>query len=76
MNKIGVGIVGLSAKRGWANLAHVPALRKLPDFELRGLTASSRHSAQEAAAKFGVPFSRTIRRRSPPGPRLTSSWSP
>ena len=56
MNKIGVGIVGLSAKRGWANLAHVAALRKLPDFELRGLTASSSQSAQEAAAKFGVPF--------------------
>jgi len=56
MNKIGVGIVGLSAKRGWARMAHVPALRKLPDFELRGLTASSRQSAEEAAAKFGVPF--------------------
>jgi predicted dehydrogenase len=56
MSKVGVGIVGLSAKRGWASMAHVPALRRVPDFELRGLTGSSLQSAQEAAAKFDVPF--------------------
>src|SRR5258707_2930156 len=33
-----VGIVGLSAKRGWATAAHVPALRSLSDyFELVGV---------------------------------------
>lgn len=56
MKRIGVGIVGLSAKRGWAGMAHVPALRRVPEFELRGLTGSSLQSAQEAAAKFEVPF--------------------
>ena len=55
-NKIGVGIIGLSAKGGWAANAHVPALKKLPDYELRGLSASSRASAQAAAEKFEIPL--------------------
>ncbi len=53
--KIGVGIIGLSARGGWAASAHVPALRLLPEFEIRALTASTIESAQEAAQKFGVP---------------------
>jgi predicted dehydrogenase len=56
MKKIGVGIVGLSAKRGWASMAHLPAVRRLPEFELRGLTASTPQSAREAAEKFGVRY--------------------
>ncbi len=54
--KIRLGIVGLSAKRGWAALTHIPALAKLPQFEIRGLSASSPESAKAAAEKFGVPF--------------------
>ena len=55
--KLGVGIVGLSATRGWAALAHVPALAMLPDdYEIRGLVGSSPQSAAAAAKKFGVPF--------------------
>jgi predicted dehydrogenase len=54
-NKIGVGIIGLSAKGGWASRAHVPALQSLPDYEIRALTASSPESAKAAAEKFGVP---------------------
>lgn len=53
---IGVGIVGLSANRGWAARAHVPALAMLPDYELRGLVASSPESATAAASKHGVAF--------------------
>lgn len=54
---IGVGIVGLSAKGGWAANAHVPALNSLPDdFKIVGLSASTPDSAAEAAAKFHVPF--------------------
>ncbi|WP_167476698.1 Gfo/Idh/MocA family protein [Nocardia arthritidis] len=51
---IGVGIVGLSAFGGWAAEAHVPALQKLPGFELRALAASSVASAKSAGEKFGV----------------------
>jgi len=42
-----VGIVGLSAKRGWATTAHVPALRALSDyFELVGVANTSLTSAE------------------------------
>jgi predicted dehydrogenase len=54
--RIGVGIVGLSAERGWAARAHLPALAMLADYELRGLVASSSESARAAALKHRVPF--------------------
>jgi predicted dehydrogenase len=55
-SRIGVGIVGLSAERGWAARAHVPALAMLADYELRGLVASGVDSAKAAALKHGVAF--------------------
>ncbi|WP_328349328.1 MULTISPECIES: Gfo/Idh/MocA family protein [unclassified Streptomyces] len=51
---IGVGIVGLSARRGWASQAHLPALQQLDGFELRALSASSAESAWQASEKYGV----------------------
>ncbi|MFI9576369.1 Gfo/Idh/MocA family protein [Microbispora rosea] len=54
MKKIGVGIIGAST-RGWAALGHVPALRVLPDYELRAISTSRRESAEAAAKEFGVP---------------------
>ncbi|MEV4344566.1 Gfo/Idh/MocA family oxidoreductase [Actinoplanes sp. NPDC049596] len=56
---IGVGIVGLSARGGWAANAHVPALRAVDGVELRGLAASSREAADRAAARFDVPWATT-----------------
>jgi predicted dehydrogenase len=53
---IGVGIVGLSARGGWAATAHVPALRALDGYELRGVAASSRDSAAAAGEKYDVPL--------------------
>jgi predicted dehydrogenase len=53
---IGVGIIGLSASRGWAGTAHVPALRALSGLELRAVSASSRASAAAAAEAHGVPL--------------------
>ncbi|MER7684887.1 Gfo/Idh/MocA family oxidoreductase [Streptomyces sp. NPDC097610] len=54
---VGVGIIGLSARGGWAARAHVPALEALSDkFELRALSASSVESAHAAGAKYGVPL--------------------
>ncbi|MFZ3569773.1 Gfo/Idh/MocA family protein [Streptomyces sp. BH097] len=52
-----VGIVGLSAKRGWASRAHLPALRRLKGFEVRALSASSAESARAAAEKYGIAHS-------------------
>src|SRR5580698_7645895 len=51
-----VGIVGLSAQRGWATTAHVPALRALSDdFEILGVANTSLNSAEAAARAFGLP---------------------
>jgi predicted dehydrogenase len=54
--RIGVGIIGLSAKGGWAARAHVPALRAVEGFELRALSATSAESAAAAAAYYDVPL--------------------
>ncbi|MEU0117036.1 Gfo/Idh/MocA family oxidoreductase [Streptomyces bobili] len=54
---VGVGIIGLSARGGWAARAHVPALEALKGkFELRALSASSAESARAAGKKYGIPL--------------------
>lgn len=55
MNKIGVGIIGASPiNPGWAVHAHIPAIRALPEYELRAVSTSRRESAKAAAEEFGV----------------------
>src|SRR5256714_2534787 len=51
---LGVGIVGVSPVRGWAATAHIPALRALPNYEIRALSAHSPESARAAGEAFGV----------------------
>ena len=51
---LGVGIIGVSALRGWAATAHIPALRALPNYEIRALSAHSAESARAAGERFGV----------------------
>src|SRR5947209_7213945 len=51
---LGVGIIGVSTVRGWAATAHIPALRALPNFEIRALSAHSTESARAAGETFGV----------------------
>src|SRR3954468_13802142 len=51
---LGVGIIGVSPARGWAATAHIPALRALPNYELRALSAHSAESARAAGETFGV----------------------
>src|SRR5438445_5919562 len=51
---LGVGIIGVSPVRGWAATAHIPALRALPNFEIRALSAHSTESARAAGETFGV----------------------
>src|SRR5438132_10133548 len=52
---LGVGIVGVSPVRGWAAIAHIPALRALPkSYEIRALSAHSAESARAAGEVFGV----------------------
>src|SRR5881392_1833036 len=51
---LGVGIIGVSPHRGWAATAHIPALRALPNYQIRALSARSAESAREAGEEFGV----------------------
>lgn len=52
--KIGVGIVGASASRGWASVAHIPAIRALDAFEIRGVSTTRLESAKATAGRLGV----------------------
>src|SRR6266851_1124065 len=54
ISKLGVGIIGVSPLRGWAATAHIPALRALPNYEIRALSAPSAESARAAGELFGV----------------------
>ncbi len=51
---LGVGIIGVSPVRGWAATAHIPALRALPNYQIRALSARSAESARAAGEVFGV----------------------
>jgi predicted dehydrogenase len=51
---LGVGIIGVSPARGWAATAHIPALRALPNYEIRALSAHSAESARAAGEAYGV----------------------
>jgi predicted dehydrogenase len=55
MRRIGVGIVGASPlSPGWAVAAHIPALKALPEYDLRALSTSRRDSADAAGRAFGI----------------------
>lgn len=53
-DRIGVGIIGANAHRGWARAAHIPAIGLVPQFALVALSTSRAESAREAAAAYGV----------------------
>jgi predicted dehydrogenase len=54
-SKLGVGIIGVNPAWGWAATAHIPALRALPNYEIRALSATSTEAARRAGEAFGVP---------------------
>jgi len=51
---LGVGIIGVNPAWGWAVTAHIPALRALPMYEIRALSARSPESARAAGEAFGI----------------------
>jgi predicted dehydrogenase len=55
-SKIRVGIVGASASRGFASVAHIPALRALPQFEITAVCTARQDTAEAAARHYGVPL--------------------
>lgn len=56
-NKIRVGFIGLNPDIGWAAIAHLPALKSLPeDFEIVGVSNSSYESAKKTAEAFNLKY--------------------
>jgi predicted dehydrogenase len=54
--RIRVGIVGASAQRGFAAIAHIPALRALPQFEIAAVCTARPETAEAAARQYGAPL--------------------
>lgn len=52
--RIGVGIVGASADRGWGGIAHVPALQALDAFQIRAVSTTRMESAKATASRLGA----------------------
>jgi predicted dehydrogenase len=55
-SKIRVGIVGVSPQRGFASIAHIPALQALPEFAITALCTTRQESADAAARHYGIPL--------------------
>jgi predicted dehydrogenase len=55
-NKIRVGIVGANPQRGFASIAHIPALQALPEFAITAVCTTRQDSADAAARHFGAPL--------------------
>lgn len=53
---IRIGIIGAHPTRGWAQAAHLPALRALPQFDLAAVATTRLESARETAERHGVPL--------------------
>ena len=53
-NKIRVGIVGANPQRGFASVAHIPALQALPDFEITAVCTTRQESAEATARHLGA----------------------
>ena len=52
--KIGVGIIGASAERGWAKDSHVPAVQRLEGLQLVAVAAGDTVKAEAAVKTFGA----------------------
>ena len=55
-SKIRVGIVGVNPHRGFASIAHIPALQALPEFKISAVCTTRQDSADAAARHFGIPL--------------------
>ena len=55
-DKIRVGIVGVNPSRGFASIAHIPAMQALPEFEITAVCTTRQESAEAAARHLRVPL--------------------
>ncbi|MBV9757696.1 MAG: Gfo/Idh/MocA family oxidoreductase [Alphaproteobacteria bacterium] len=54
--KLRVGIVGASPDRGFASVAHIPALQALPGLQIVAVCTTRQESAEATAKHFGIPL--------------------
>ncbi len=54
--KIGIGVIGANIHMGWGGGVHIPALLKLPEYQVVAVCTSRKESAEEAARHFDVPM--------------------
>jgi predicted dehydrogenase len=52
--QIGVGIIDVEPDRSWSAVAHIPALRSLPQYKLVALSTRRQESADAAARAYGI----------------------
>ncbi len=55
MTPIQVGIIGMQIDRSWGAIAHLPALRAMPGYEISAVSTTRQESADAAAAHYGIP---------------------
>jgi predicted dehydrogenase len=55
MAPIRVGFIGMQIDRSWSAVAHVPALRAVPRYEIRAVSMTRQESTDAAAAHYGIP---------------------
>ena len=60
---IRVGIIGVHPEKGWATVAHIPALRQLCQFRLSAISHYRLDVAEAAAVKYGAEHALDPRRR-------------
>jgi predicted dehydrogenase len=53
-NKIRVGIIGVDPNRGWASMAHIPAIKALSQYELVAISNRNYDKLFEASESLGV----------------------
>ena len=53
---IRIGLIGATPGRGWAGMAHVPAIRATPSLSLHAVATRSEQTARAAAEAFKVPL--------------------
>ncbi|MDR6144039.1 putative dehydrogenase [Microbacterium foliorum] len=52
--RIGVGLIGASADRGWGGIAHIPALQALDAFQIRAVSTTRMATANATAHRLGA----------------------
>ena len=54
--KINIAVIGANIHMGWGGGVHLPALLKLPEYQVIAVCTSRKETAEEAAEHFNVPM--------------------